>query len=104
MLESKLSRLLLLLGAAIGIGTVVVWGLEMRINLPDWMIRVAMIKLALAGSLGLLAAGAMLGRHAKSRRLSANPSPALGEAPPEFVPESREGRARVEVDPDESPR
>ena len=38
--------------------------LDLRIDIPDWMIRVAMIKLALAGSLGLLGAGAVLGRHA----------------------------------------
>ena len=104
MFESRLSRLLMLLGAAVGVGSLVIWALEMRINFPDWLVRLAMVKLALAGSLGLLAGGALLGRHAKSRQLSTNPSPALGEAVPEFVPESREGRARVEVDSDDEAR
>ena len=101
MFESRLSRVLLLLGAAVGIGSVVVWGLEMRINFPDWMIRIAMIKLALAGSLGLLAAGALLGRHAKSRSLPRNDVGALGEATPDLASRPQQERDRVNVDPGE---
>jgi hypothetical protein len=37
-------------------------------NFPDWMIRVAMIKLALIAAGGLLVAGALVGRHARGQR------------------------------------
>jgi len=89
----------MLLGAAVGVGSLVIWALEMRINFPDWLIRLAMVKLALAGSLGLLAAGALLGRHAKARSLAEPKVPALGEAIPESTSKSRE-RAGAEVDRD----
>jgi hypothetical protein len=69
--ESKIARGLMWLGAGIGLASVVVWGLEVRVNVPDWMIRVAMIKLAFIASAGLLAGGALIGRHAKSRSLTA---------------------------------
>lgn len=65
MVTTKLARALLILGATLGIAGVAAAALDLRISIPDWMIRVAMIKLALAGSLGLLGAGAVLGRHAK---------------------------------------
>jgi hypothetical protein len=35
------------------------------LNFPDWLVRVAMIKLAFIASAGLLAGGALVGRHAK---------------------------------------
>ena len=79
MLESKLSRILLILGATIGIVGIGVWAIELRVNLPDWMIRVAMVKLALLGAAGLLGAGAVLGRHAKRSALSETSRAALGE-------------------------
>jgi hypothetical protein len=59
------------LGAGVGLASVVVWGLDVRVNVPDWMIRVAMIKLAFIASAGLLAGGALIGRHAKNRSLPA---------------------------------
>jgi hypothetical protein len=89
--ESKIARGLMLLGAGIGLASVVVWGLDVRVNVPDWMIRVAMIKLAFIASAGLLAGGALIGRHAKGRSLPAEdgdlllrePGPSLeqGHAP-----------------------
>ena len=81
MLESRLARGLMVLGAGVGILTVAVAALEMQVNLPDWMVRVAMIKLAFLASVGLLAAGALVGRHAKSR--------SLGPAAPELLPHER---------------
>ena len=84
MFTTKLARILLVLGAGVGIAGVTIAALEVRINFPDWMIQVAMVKLALAGSLGLLGAGAMLGRHARRQA-------AL---------ENRDGRAVGEGDPD----
>jgi hypothetical protein len=62
---TKLARALLVLGVTLGIAGLAAAALDLRISIPDWMIRVAMIKLALAGSLGLLGAGAVPGRHAK---------------------------------------
>jgi hypothetical protein len=104
MFESRLSRVLLLLGAAVGIGSVGVWALEMRINLPDWLVRLAMLKLAFAGSFGLLAAGALLGRHAKTRSLSEHQPPALGDAMPTFGGRAHHDRERVDVEPGEETR
>jgi hypothetical protein len=65
--ESKIGRALMWLGAGVGLVSIAVWGLEVRMNLPDWLVRVAMIKLAFIASAGLLAGGAMIGRHAHSR-------------------------------------
>jgi hypothetical protein len=69
------------LGAGVGLASVVVWGLEVRLNLPDWLVRVAMIKLAFIASAGLLAGGAMLGRHATSRSLQREESDLLLREP-----------------------
>jgi hypothetical protein len=101
MLQSRISRLFLLLGAAVGLMSVVVWTLELRINLPDWMIRVAMLKLAFLASAGLLAAGAILGRRAKANDLSAldsGPSSSrLAEGPARPLRKTEAGAAeRVE--------
>ena len=80
MLESKLSRLLLILGATIGIAGVGVWAIDGRfLNVPDWIIHVAMVKLTFLGAAGLLAAGALLGRHAKRSALEEKSRAALGE-------------------------
>ena len=68
MFESRISRALLALGVAVGLMTVGVWALDVHVNPPHWMIRIAMIKLAVLASAGLLAAGALVGRHAKVRR------------------------------------
>ena len=66
----RLSRLLLLLGAGVGIAGVTIWALELQLNLPDWLVRVAMLKLTLIASAGLLAGGALVGRHARQRFLA----------------------------------
>ena len=80
MLESKLSRILLILGATIGIAGVGVWAIDGRfLNVPDWIIQVAMVKLTFLGAAGLLGAGALLGRHAKRSALAEASRAALGE-------------------------
>ena len=80
MLESKLSRVLLILGATIGIAGVGVWAIDGRFfNLPDWIIQVAMVKLTFLGAAGLLGAGALLGRHAKRSAVAEASRAALGE-------------------------
>jgi hypothetical protein len=80
MLESKLSRALLLLGATVGVVGVVVTALEVPFNLPDWMVRVALLKLSFVAAAGLLAAGALVGRHAKASTIRSGAEiPQLGE-------------------------
>ena len=65
----RLSRLLLLLGAGVGVIGVTVWALDLKVNLPDWLVRIAMLKLILIASAGLLAGGALVGRQARQRFL-----------------------------------
>ena len=85
MVTTKLARVFLVLGAGLGIAGVAAAALDLRVNIPDWMIEFAMIKLALAGSLGLLGAGAVLGRHAtRQASLGNQDRPALGEANPDL--------------------
>lgn len=80
MLESRVARTLMLMGAGIGVLSVAVWALDVQVNVPDWMIRVAMFKLAAIASVGLLAAGALVGRHAKTSSLAPGVPPAqVGE-------------------------
>ena len=79
MFESKLARILLILGATIGIAGVGVWAIDGRFfNVPDWIIQVAMVKLTFMGAAGLLGAGALLGRHAKRSALEEKSRAALG--------------------------
>jgi multisubunit Na+/H+ antiporter MnhE subunit len=99
MLESRISRGLMLLGAGIGLMSIGVWALEVQVNVPDWMIRVAMIKLAFIASAGLLAAGAVVGRHARTRKIPGEPGvPKLAEGdarpPGDFVRKTPQGVKR----------
>ena len=85
MTESKIARGLMWLGAGVGLASIVVWGLEVRmLNFPDWLVRVAMIKLAFIASAGLLAGGALVGRHAK-RSIEAERQDLLPREPAEPI-------------------
>jgi len=87
MLESKLSRILLILGATIGVAGVGVWAIDGRfLNLPDWIVQVAMVKLTFLGAAGLLGAGALLGRHAKRSAMEEKSRAALAEGMVEPFP------------------
>jgi hypothetical protein len=79
--ESRISRGLMLLGAAVGVMSVGVWALDVHLNPPDWLIRIAFMKLAFLASAGLLAAGALVGRHARERGAlpTSSPRAELGE-------------------------
>ena len=89
---------MLFLGAAVGIMTVGVWALELQLNLPDWMVRVAMIKLALIASAGLLTAGALIGRHATRGSLPQDSPPAqLGEGAAEPLKQNADADFRESI-------
>jgi hypothetical protein len=79
MFASRLSRALMILGAGVGVLTIAILALEVQVNLPDWMVRVAMIKLAFIAAGGLLAGGALLGRHARLQLPTQGAPPQLGE-------------------------
>jgi hypothetical protein len=98
MLESRVARGLMLLGVSVGVLSVAVAALDMQVNLPDWMVRVAMIKLAFVASAGLLAAGALVGRHAKSRSLPASAPNLLPLERAEAFGQRTETRAPDEVE------
>lgn len=104
MLESKLSRGLMILGAGIGFLGVGVWALEVQINLPDWIVRVAMFKLTAIAAVGLLAAGALLGRHARTSSLASGRVPAqLPEGGAEPWRQHEHDRTAQPVDRRDSP-
>jgi hypothetical protein len=87
MLESKLSRILLILGATVGVAGVGVWAIDGRfLNLPDWIVQLAMVKLTFLGAAGMLAGGALLGRHAKRSALDEKNRAALSEGMVEPFP------------------
>jgi hypothetical protein len=104
MLETRLSRLLLVLGTAVGLAATGVWALDVQVDVPDWMIRVAMLKLAFAGSLGLLAAGALIGRHAKTRSVPLQASAALSEGTPGPAFSDPRTKEVIDVQPRDQPR
>jgi hypothetical protein len=98
MLESRVARGLMLLGVGIGVLSVAVAALDIQLNLPDWMIRVAMIKLAFVASAGLLAGGAMVGRHAKARGLTPSAPELLPHERAESFGQPFKGRAPDEIE------
>jgi hypothetical protein len=89
MSESRIARARMGVGGTIGVTAAGLAALDIQLNIPDWMIRVAMIKLAFIAAGGLLAAGALVGRHARSRSLQVDPAAAqLGEGPArDFTPD-----------------
>jgi hypothetical protein len=94
MFASRLARALMVLGAGVGVLTVAVMVLEVQINLPDWMVRVAMIKLAVIAAAGLLAGGALLGRHARSQLPAEDNPHQIGEGAAK--PQEQAGSANPE--------
>lgn len=62
-LATMLARVGMGLGLALGAAAIVVWALDIRIDVPPWMWRIAVVKLVLAAGLGWIAAGALILRH-----------------------------------------
>lgn len=98
MLESRIARVLMGLGVTVGVTAAGLAALDIQLNIPDWMIRVAMIKLGFIAAAGLLTAGALLGRHARSKQLHSDLSAReLTEGPAQELTPTRD-RARSEID------
>ena len=97
MVESRIARGLMVLGAGVGVLSVAVVALDVRLNLPDWMVQVAMIKLAFIAAGGLLAAGAVVGRHARSRSLTSSSQELLPPERPESFGQREPGEAESVV-------
>ena len=96
---SRIARALMGLGVTIGISAASLATLDIQLNLPDWLVKVAMIKVAFLGSFGLLALGALIGRHARTRSLPTDAGPAqLGEGSSNPTAASR---SRVPVSSDD---
>jgi hypothetical protein len=91
MTESRVARALMGLGVTVGITAASLAALDIQLNIPDWMIRVAMINLGFIAAGGLLAAGALMGRHARSRSLQDDQADAqLGEGPAQEITPDRD--------------
>ncbi len=72
------ARVLMTAGLGAGILGIVLWTFGIRIDVPEWMWRVAAVKLTFAAAIGLVAAGALLLRHLKKReRMDTSPSSGL---------------------------
>lgn len=90
MSESRVARALMGLGVTVGIVAAGLGALDVHVNFPDWIIRVAMIKLGFIAAGGLLAGGALLARHARSRSLSPPGADLLQEGQAEPMSRDRE--------------
>jgi hypothetical protein len=62
-LAQLLARGLMALGLGVGALAMGLWVFDIRIDIPAWMWRVAVVKLTLAGALGMIVTGAALLRH-----------------------------------------
>jgi hypothetical protein len=57
------ARAAMVVGLGVGMLAIVVWSFGVRIQVPEWMWRVAIVKIGLAAALGLIGAGALLLRR-----------------------------------------
>jgi hypothetical protein len=94
----RVGRVLLGVGGVVGVAAAGAWAFDWLPPMPEWMVRVAMFKLALIASGGLLAAGAMLGRRARaqsdadaSRGTDASPAELSAGPATELDPSRRAG-------------
>lgn len=86
MSEKRLARFIaratMVVGLGVGVLAIAVWNFGLRIQVPEWMWRVAMVKIGLATALGLIGAGALLLRGLKRSERAG----ALDEAQPDEQP------------------
>jgi hypothetical protein len=74
----RLSQLLLIVGLLVGVGDAAAILLHLGLAGAPWLVNVALAKLGLVASLGLLSGGAVTGRLARreeARRLSDGAAP-----------------------------
>lgn len=88
--ESRVARALMGLGVTVGVVAASLGVIDVQLNLPDWLIRVAMIKLGFIAAGGLLAGGALMARHARSRSVAAPQAKQLHEGEGEHILRNRE--------------
>jgi len=93
----RVSRALLYGGTALAVVAVGAWVLDVIPDVPEWMLRIAVYKLALGSGLGLMIAGAVLRRSLRETPAPAGRAvpPALGEgnSPPIPPPHQKGERA-----------
>ena len=98
MRASTVSKVLLLLGALVGVATGVALAVGLRLDrLPPWMITVGMYKLAFLAAGGLFVAGALLGRAAQTaarRRSQADADAQLVGGSPQWTGSEKSPRQR----------
>lgn len=90
-LAQLLARALMGLGLVVGALAMGLWVFDIQIEIPHWMWRVAIVKLTLAGALGMLVTGAALLRHlrrAEAREL-ARRTPDAQLPAPNWTPSAR---------------
>ena len=59
------ARAVMTLGLLVGVLAIGVWALDIQLQVPAWMWRVALVKLGLVAAGGMIAAGALLQRYIK---------------------------------------
>ena len=78
------ARAVMALGLGVGVLAIGVWALDIQLQVPEWMWRVAVVKLGLVAAGAMIAAGALLQRYVKGSQHSHGPMlpdespPALG--------------------------
>jgi hypothetical protein len=58
-----LARAVMALGLLVGVLAIGAWALDIQLQVPAWMWRVAVVKLGLVAAGGMIAAGALLQRY-----------------------------------------
>ena len=69
----RVARALMYAGLSLAVTAALAWWLNLLPALPEWMIRLALFKLALGSGAAMVLAGAAVGRAARESNLAARP-------------------------------
>ncbi len=106
------ARILMAAGLGAGLLGILIWNFGFRVRVPDWMWRVAAVKLTFAAAAGLIIAGALLLRRVKKaervgeRVLHPSPNEAprkLRSAPPSVAWGDRDPEPQRITTPPDTP-